>query len=82
MACSLDTENEIAVGKDNADRRTMQVGMRKVERGEGGKCKRMNSDIDMTNDTRGSLIQVCAMREVKHKDQSMERTRACSNHFH
>lgn len=31
MACNLDTENEIAVGKDNADRRTMQVGMRKVE---------------------------------------------------
>jgi len=39
MACNLDTENEIAIGMDNADRRTMQVGMRKVERGEGEKMQ-------------------------------------------
>ena len=37
MTCNLDTENEIAVGKENADRRTMQVGMREVESGEGAR---------------------------------------------
>lgn len=52
------------------------------EGGRGGQCKQINSDIDTTNDAMGSVIQVCAMREVRHKDQSVDRTRASSNPFH
>lgn len=50
--------------------------------GQVRQCKYINSDIGMTNDTRESTIQVRTVREVRHKDQSMGRTRACSNPFH
>jgi len=36
----------------------------------------------MTNDARESVIQVSNMREVRHKDQFMDRTQACLNAFH
>jgi hypothetical protein len=49
MTCNLDNENETAVGKNNADRRTMQVGMRKVK-GQVGQCKYINDGIGITND--------------------------------
>jgi len=55
--------------------------MRKVA-GLGRQCKHINSDIEMTNDTRESVIQVSNMREVRHKDQFMDRTQACLSAFH
>ena len=53
--------------------------MQKVE--GKGQCKYINSDNGVTNDTRDQRCK-SALREVRHKGQSMDGTRACSNPFH